>query len=52
MGNIAKLFVVLGLDDKEFQKNIKGSKLVVLNGVGHVPMEEAPQKTAMIIAGF
>lgn len=35
-----------------FQKNIKGSKLVVLNGVGHVPMEEAPQKTAMIIAGF
>ncbi len=35
-----------------FNKNIKGSKLVVLKNIGHVPMEEAPRETAELIAGF
>ncbi len=35
-----------------FEKNIKGSKLVVLKNIGHVPMEECPQQLAAIIAGF
>ncbi len=36
----------------QFEKNIKGSKLVVLKNIGHVPMEECPQKLAAIIANF
>jgi pimeloyl-ACP methyl ester carboxylesterase len=35
-----------------FEKNIKGSKLVVLKNIGHVPMEEAPTKVANLIANF
>ncbi|MDD2793487.1 MAG: alpha/beta hydrolase [Sediminibacterium sp.] len=35
-----------------FRKYIKGSKLVVLKNIGHVPMEEAPRETAALIAGF
>jgi len=35
-----------------FEKNIKGSKLVVLKNIGHVPMEEAPSKVADLIASF
>lgn len=35
-----------------FEKNIKGSKLVVLENIGHVPMEEAPQKVADLISSF
>lgn len=35
-----------------FEKNIKGSKLVILKNIGHVPMEECPQQLAAIIAGF
>ncbi len=35
-----------------FQKNIKGSKLEVLQNVGHVPMEEAPKKVAELITDF
>lgn len=35
-----------------FEKNIKGSKLIVLKNIGHVPMEECPQQLAAIIAGF
>lgn len=35
-----------------FSKNIRGSKLVVLKNIGHVPMEEAPRETAALIAGF
>jgi pimeloyl-ACP methyl ester carboxylesterase len=35
-----------------FEKNIKGSKLVVLKNIGHVPMEECPQQLATIITEF
>jgi pimeloyl-ACP methyl ester carboxylesterase len=35
-----------------FNKDIKGSKLVVLQNVGHAPMEETPTKVAAEIATF
>jgi len=35
-----------------FQKDIPSSRLEILKDVGHVPMEEAPQLTARIIASF
>lgn len=35
-----------------FNKDIKGSKLVVLQNVGHAPMEETPAKVAAEIATF
>ena len=35
-----------------FNKDIKGSKLVVFKNVGHAPMEEAPTKVAAEIAAF
>jgi pimeloyl-ACP methyl ester carboxylesterase len=35
-----------------FNKDIKGSKLVVLKNVGHAPMEETPTKVAAAIRSF
>lgn len=35
-----------------FQKNIKGSKLEILQNIGHVPMEEAPKKVVALITSF
>lgn len=35
-----------------FNKNIKGSELVVLKNVGHVPMEEVPEAVANSIFSF
>ena len=35
-----------------FEKDIKGSKAVLIKNVGHVPMEEAPLATATIINDF
>jgi pimeloyl-ACP methyl ester carboxylesterase len=35
-----------------FNKDIKGSKLAILNNIGHVPMEEAATKTAALINEF
>lgn len=35
-----------------FEKDIKGSKLVILPNIGHVPMEEAPKQVAELIAAF
>jgi pimeloyl-ACP methyl ester carboxylesterase len=35
-----------------FNKDIKGSKLVVLQNVGHTPMEESPTKVAAAISSF
>ena len=35
-----------------FNKNIKGSELVVLKNVGHVPMEEVPEVVANTIFSF
>ena len=35
-----------------FEKDIKGSKAVLIKNVGHVPMEEAPQQTATLINAF
>lgn len=35
-----------------FHERIAGSKVVLLDGVGHLPMEEAPDATAAAIADF
>jgi pimeloyl-ACP methyl ester carboxylesterase len=35
-----------------FNKDIKGSKLVILKNIGHVPMEEDPAATAALINEF
>lgn len=35
-----------------FNRDIKGSKLAILQNVGHVPMEEAPEATAKLINEF
>ncbi len=35
-----------------FEKDIKGSKAVLIKNVGHIPMEEAPLATAKIINDF
>lgn len=35
-----------------FNRDIKGSKLVILKNIGHVPMEEAPDGTAKLINEF
>ena len=35
-----------------FEKDIKGSKAILIKNVGHVPMEEAPLATANIINDF
>lgn len=35
-----------------FAKTIPGAELVILEGVGHAPMEEAPDETAAAVAAF
>lgn len=35
-----------------FNERIKGSEVVLLDGIGHLPMEEAPDATAAAIADF
>lgn len=35
-----------------FHERMKGSKVVLLDGIGHLPMEEAPDATAAAIADF
>ncbi|MBO9694982.1 MAG: alpha/beta hydrolase [Sphingopyxis sp.] len=37
---------------KTFNERIAGSEVVLLPGIGHLPMEEAPDATADAIAGF
>lgn len=37
---------------KTFHERIKGSEVVMLPGIGHLPMEEAPDATAKAIADF
>ena len=37
---------------KTFNERIKGSEVVILPGIGHLPMEEAPDATAGAIADF
>jgi len=37
---------------KTFNERIAGSKVVILPGIGHLPMEEAPDATANAIADF
>ena len=37
---------------KTFNERIKGSEIVMLPGIGHLPMEEAPDATAAAIADF
>ncbi|MCQ8183861.1 alpha/beta fold hydrolase [Parvularcula maris] len=35
-----------------FERDIPGAELIVYEGVGHLPMEEAPDRTAEDISGF
>ena len=37
---------------KTFNERIAGSEVVMLPGIGHLPMEEAPDATAKAIADF
>lgn len=37
---------------EEFQRRIPGSKIVVLEGVGHAPMIEVPEKSAKLFTEF
>lgn len=37
---------------QSFNERITGSEVVLLDGIGHLPMEEAPDKTAAAIADF
>src|SRR3546814_9270548 len=37
---------------KTFSERIAGSEVVMLPGIGHLPMEEAPDATAAAIADF
>src|SRR3546814_8567778 len=37
---------------KTFNERIAGSEVVILPGIGHLPMEEAPDATAAAIADF
>lgn len=37
---------------QSFHERIKGSEVVLLDGVGHLPMEEAPDATAAAISDF
>ncbi len=39
-------------DAQKFEKDIKGSKLIMYKDVGHVPMEEAPNQTAKDALAF
>lgn len=36
----------------KFEKDIQGSELIIYDGVGHVPMEEAPNQTAKDALAF
>ena len=44
---------LLSLDNvKRFQQELPNSRAVVLDGVGHVPMAEAPEESASAFRGF
>jgi pimeloyl-ACP methyl ester carboxylesterase len=56
----APTLVLFGAEDRiinpsaaqTFGERIKGSKVVLLPGIGHLPMEEAPEQTAAAITEF
>ena len=56
----APTLILFGKEDKlinptaaqSFHERIAGSEVVLLDGVGHLPMEEAPDATAAAIADF
>lgn len=59
-GITAPTLVIFGREDRiinpsaaeSFRERIAGSEVVMLDGVGHLPMEEAPQATARVIQEF
>lgn len=56
----APTLVIFGREDRiinpsaaeSFRERIAGSEVVLLDGVGHLPMEEAPEQTARVIQEF
>jgi pimeloyl-ACP methyl ester carboxylesterase len=56
----APTLILFGKEDRlinasaaqSFQERIKGSEVVLLDGIGHLPMEEAPDATANAIRDF
>lgn len=56
----APTLVIFGREDRiinpsaaeSFRERIAGSEVVMLDGVGHLPMEEAPEQTARVIQEF
>lgn len=56
----APTLVIFGREDRiinpsgaeSFRERIAGSEVVMLDGVGHLPMEEAPEQTARVIQDF
>lgn len=59
-GITAPTLVIFGREDRiinpsaaeSFRERIAGSEAVMLDGVGHLPMEEAPEQTARVIQEF
>jgi pimeloyl-ACP methyl ester carboxylesterase len=48
-----KLDQILSVDNaKVFHKNIKNSKLIIYDGLGHIPLLEDPDKTAKSVEDF
>lgn len=56
----APTLILFGREDKiinpsaaqSFAERIRGSQVVMLDGIGHLPMEEAPKATAQAISAF
>jgi len=48
----AEDYWILLADGPDFQRAIPNAKLEVMESVGHVPMEEAPQESVLLVQQF